>query len=383
MNKEISAMLVFGAGNMASQVVAQYQLKGILISSIVVSDISVNPKALLGVPVKSITDFINVREKVCIIIGVSEIYHSEVIELLDKMGFYNRVFPQLFPMQYTFFTDCPKKEFLAKWYFLMTKKELDWTKLCTYNEKMQWLKLYDQDERKTLYTDKYRVREYVAGQIGHRYLVPLLGVWDKFDDIDFNNLPSSFVLKCNHGSGWNQIVKNKMCMNMSETKKKFDLWMDTNYGYFYGLELQYEHIERKIIAEKLLSIDGQTDIWDYKFFAFDGEVKFIQVDIDRSINHRRNLYTPDWRLLPYEISIPSAPEVVIPKPACLDEMIYVAEALAKGFIHVRVDLYLVNEKIYFGELTFSHGSGVEEIRPESFNEELGKLMNITITGSDK
>lgn len=377
MNKEILDMLVYGAGNMASQVVAQYQLKGIRIKSIVVSDTAVNPKALLGVPVKSITEFISIREKVCIIIGVSEIYCSEVIELLDKMGFYNRVFPELFPMQYTFFTDSSKEEFLAKWYFLMTKKELDWTKLCTYNEKMQWLKLYDRDERKTLYTDKYRVREYVARKIGQKYLIPLLGVWDKFDDIDFEKLPSSFVLKCNHGSGWNQIVKNKECMSMPETKKKFDLWMDTNYGDLYGLELQYENIERKIIAEELLSIDGETDILDYKFFAFDGKVELIQVDIDRSLNHRRNLYTPDWTLLPYEILFPSAPEVTIPKPAYLDEMIHIAEGLAKGFIHVRVDLYLVNEKIYFGELTFTHGSGVEEFRPESLGEKLGKLMNIT------
>ena len=148
------------------------------------------------------------------------------------------------------------EEELKDWYKRRTKKELDLENPKTFNEKIQWLKLYDSTPIKTKLADKYLVREWVKEKIGEEYLVPLLGVWDKFDDIDFDKLPDKFVLKCNHGCGWNLIVTDKSKIDKVEAKKKFDKWMNTNFAFCNGLELHYKNIQPKIIAEEYLENNG-------------------------------------------------------------------------------------------------------------------------------
>ena len=368
--------IIYGAGNIARQMLANSILRKENIYGIAVTHRENNPEMLWEFPVKSIEDYQCVCKDVRVILGLSENYHKEIIKHLKILGFERIEKRKALPLKYSNFIGVEKKKFISAWYFANTGKRLDWENLCTYNEKMQWIKLYDNPEQKTLLTDKYKVRKYVKDKIGEKYLIPLLGVWDCFDDIDFRSLPDQFVLKCNHGCGWNQIVEDKCTMDLIETKNKFDQWMATNYTDIAGLELQYTNIDRKIIAEEFLIVPGEMDIPDYKIFVFDGEVKLIQTDFGRREKHTQALYSPQWEYLPYSLLCKTDPDSVIPKPSFLEEMIEVAKRLAEGFRHVRVDLYQVDGKIYFGEMTFTHCGGIGNYSPEEFGYIMGDWMKL-------
>lgn len=368
--------LLFGAGNIARVVVAQYSLQGVYFDGVIVSDVNCNPKTFYGIGVHDVFFYVGEKDSIEIVLGISDMYVEEVICTLKRNGYRNIIHPDLKPMRYKYFLSASQSDYLKAWYFAVTGKMIQWDKLVGYNEKIQWLKINDNDPRKRELSDKYAVREYVRGRIGDKYLVPLLGVWENFSEIDFKLLPDMFVLKCNHGSGWNMIIRDKEELVYDEARKKFDLWMSLDYSDSFGLELNYNGIAPKIIAEKLLLIPGQTDIEDYKFFVFHGKVRMIQVDIDRSTNHKRNIYTPNWEYIPVSILYPTAKECSVPKPKCLPEMIDIAESLGKDFKHVRVDMYLVGDHIYFGEMTFYHGSGIEPIIPEYYEEIMGSWIQL-------
>lgn len=255
----------------------------------------------------------------------------------------------------------------------MTGETLNLENPSTFNEKIQWLKLYDSTALKTKLADKYLVREWVAQQIGEEYLIPLLGVWDHFDEIDFDKLPQQFVLKANHGSGWNIIVKDKSKLDKTDAKEKFDLWMTQNYSFQAGLELHYMNIPPKIIAEEY--IENMDDLYDYKFMCFDGKVAFLWVDTERYTNHRRTLYDLSWNQKKEFICYPPS-EQTIKRPDNLDEMISLAEKLSQGFSHVRVDFYEIDGNVRFGELTFTSETGVALITPPEFHQELGSLITL-------
>lgn len=264
------------------------------------------------------------------------------------------------------------KSALVDWYYQRTGESLNLDNPQTYNEKIQWLKLNDNTELKTRLADKYLVREWVTEKIGEEYLIPLLGGWDRFDEISFDKLPKQFVLKTNHGSGWNLIIKDKDQMDFQQVKSKLDLWMKKNFA-FYGLELHYAQIPRKIIAEEYLQELDQ--VYDYKFMCFNGEVKFIWVDTDRFTGHKRTLYTPEWKKMNSRIHYDSA-DYDISRPKNFEKMMEIASVLSEGFVHVRVDLYNVNGKIYFGEMTFTSGSGTENIEPKEFALEMGTWITL-------
>lgn len=267
-------------------------------------------------------------------------------------------------------------EYLQDWFYEQTGKDLHLDNPQTFNEKIQWMKLYDATPLKTKLADKYLVREWIAKNIGEKYLIPLFGVWENFDDIDFEQLPNKFVLKTNHGSGWNIIVKNKQKFNKEQAKIMLDKWMHTNFAYF-GLELHYKDIKPLIIAEKYLETKD-NDLKDYKFLCFNGVVKYIWVDKDRYKKHKRNLYDINWNLLPQKISEGKEYDNFesIPKPKHLDEMINLAQKLSQNFKFVRIDFYEHNDNIYFGEITFTSASGLHIFTPDSLNKELGLLINI-------
>jgi len=264
------------------------------------------------------------------------------------------------------------EEALGDWYYQRTGEGLDLSAPKTYNEKIQWIKMFDNTLLKTRLTDKYLVREWIAEKIGDEYLIPLLGVWKTFDEIDFEKLPAKFVLKANHGSGWNVIVKDKNKINIQQLKAKFDLWLKQNYAFF-GLELHYKGIHPLIIAEQYL--EDLEQVYDYKFMCFDGVVKFVWVDTGRFSNHRRTLFTPDWIKMEEVINWPSADEL-IPRPDNYDKMLKIATTLCQGFSHVRVDLYNVKGKIYFGEMTFTSDSGTAKIVPKEFGKTMGDWLNL-------
>lgn len=262
---------------------------------------------------------------------------------------------------------------IMNWYHSATKDYLYLDNPLTYNQKIQWLKLYECLPIKTKLADKFLVREWVKNKIGDKYLIPMLGVYTNPESIDFDKLPDKFVLKANHGSGWNIIVNDKNSIDQEKIKNTLRDWLNSNYGYKRGQELHYANIEPKIIAEKF--IDSIDDVCDYKFLCFNGEIKYIWVDSLRYIDHRRDFFDLNWNHLNIVQKVRNA-DTIPKKPTNLSEMINIVSKLAKDFTHVRVDLYNVEGKIYFGEMTFSSANGTEKMTPIEFNRELGDLIQL-------
>lgn len=267
------------------------------------------------------------------------------------------------------------KTYLKIAYWCRFHKPLNLNEPKTFNEKLQWLKLYD---RKPLYTklvDKYEVKSYVSNLIGAKYIIPTLGVWENFDDIDFSILPNQFVIKCTHDSGGLIICKDKSRLDLN--KARAIITQCLKHSFFWGQrEWPYKNVPPRIIAEKYMEDESGYELKDYKIFCFDGEPHFIEVDFGRFSEHKRNLYDAEWNLLDLQIKFPKGHERVFDKPSNLDEMLGVARKLSKGIPHVRVDLYNINGQLYFGEMTFFHGTGMELFTPESWNRKFGELINL-------
>ena len=267
---------------------------------------------------------------------------------------------------------------LKSWYKLWSGKSLDLENPQTFYEKIQWLKLYDSTPIKTRLTDKYLVRDWVKERIGEKYLIPLLGVWDTFDDIDFERLPDKFVLKANHGCGWNIIVKDKSTFDKVAAKGKFNKWLNTNFAFVNGLELHYKEISPKIIAEEFIENKG-VDLHDYKIWCFSGTPKFIAFTAERQIGLKMAFYDLAWNLLPFKRSYPQY-EKFVTKPDNLDEMLTIAAKLCKDFIHVRVDLYRLDDgSLKFGEMTFTTASGMCNWNPKEYDLVFGQMITLPET----
>lgn len=262
-------------------------------------------------------------------------------------------------------------------YFKRFKHKLDWKNLRTYTEKMQWEKIYNNNPLKKILTDKYTVREWVKSKIGEDYLIPLLGVWNKVEDINFDILPNQFVLKTNHGSGTNIIVQDKSTHDFNQSKKKLNDWLLINYAFKPALELHYSDIPPKIIAEKYI-VTENYELNDYKFLCFDGEPYFCWVDMGRYSEHTRNVYDLKWNLQPWNQEEYNIYKEPIPKPINFDKMVNIVRILSRDFSQVRVDLYNVNGIIYFGEMTFTNGSGMDRILPNEYDIMLGDLWNLPV-----
>lgn len=266
-------------------------------------------------------------------------------------------------------------------FFLATGLKLDLDHPRLFGEKIQWLKLYDELELKTRLADKYLVRDWVKTKIGEEYLIPILGVWDDFDQIDFNTLPNQFCLKMNHGSGMNFVVKDKAQMNMRKARKLFKAWEQTPF-YAGTLELQYRDIPRKIIAEKYIE-EMSGSLMDYKIHCFHGKPFMIQVLCDRDLEShtaKDAYYDINWNRDYTLISSFTSVDWEIEKPDNLESMIALAERLSKGIKYVRVDLYNLNGKILFGEMTFTPKSGVGEWVHKDNGEKFGKMLYLGLPG---
>lgn len=264
---------------------------------------------------------------------------------------------------------------LIKWYQYITKKDIDLDNPQTFNEKIQWLKLYDSSPVKTALADKYLVRNWIEKKIGGNCLIPLLGVYDKFEDIDFDTLPRQFVIKCNHGSGYNIIVQDKSKINPDKIKAQITTWLHENFAFHAGCELHYRDITPKIVIEKYLD-EISNSIYDYRFLCMDGRVEQIWVDINSGTpEHKRNVYDPKWNKLNITVKWPRL-ETEIAKPDNLDTMINYAQKLSQGFCFVRVDFYNVNNHIYFGEMTFTSMSGVGQFSSPDEDLRLGQKLQL-------
>ena len=269
----------------------------------------------------------------------------------------------------------PDSVYLRIMYYLKTGESLHLKHPITFNEKLQWLKLYNRKLEYTRMVDKVAVKEYVAKVIGEEYVIPTLGVWKSFDDINFDELPKQFVLKCNHDSGGIVICKDKESFNKEMAKNKMKKSLRRNY-YYPMREWPYKGVKPFIFAEKFMVDESGSELKDYKIFCFDGKPYMIQVDFNRFVNHRRNIYFTDWSLAPFEYGYPSDPKVEIIRPICLEEMLDFAAKLSQNIPFVRVDFYVIYSKIYFGELTFYPGAGIEKFNPDIWNTRLGELLKI-------
>lgn len=301
------------------------------------------------------------------------------------MGLFKKIIKLIFNSDYRFdilssyhfYDNMSDEKYLKKKYKIKMGKDLDLSNPQTYNEKLQWLKLYDHNHQYTVLVDKYKVREYISQKMGEQYLIPMVGAWDSVDEIDFNKLPNQFVIKCNHNSGLGMyICKDKSKLDEKKVKRELKKGLEQNY-YLTGREWPYKNVPRKIVCEQYMIDKTHNSLPDYKFYCFDGIVKMVGIYQDRNsaTSTTADYFDSEFKWLDFVWGYPHAkkkPE----KPNKFEEMIRFAEKLSSGFKEIRVDLYLCNDKIYFGELTFFDGSGFEKIIPESFDVMFGKWINL-------
>lgn len=263
----------------------------------------------------------------------------------------------------------------TEWRIVMGYK-LDLKNPKTFNEKLQWLKLYDHNPLYTTLVDKLRVKDCVAEKIGAQYVIPTLAVWESAEDIDISQLPDQFVLKCNHDSGSVVICKEKSTLDLNAAKEKLSKALQYNW-YSEHREWAYKNVKPYIFAEAYMVDQKMNDLPDYKIFTFNGDPKIIQVDFDRFVDHKRNLYDTEWNFIDATILYPSSKDRVFDKPKVLDEMLKLSKWLSSGIRHVRVDFYIINNKIYFGEMTFYHEAGLGQFSSNDLGEYMGGLIQLS------
>ena len=268
----------------------------------------------------------------------------------------------------------PHKPYLKMVYWIKTGKKLNLDNPKTFCDKLNWLKLNNVHPEYTNLVDKVKVREYVNNLMGRDMFFPLYGAWDHYSDIDFDSLPDKFVLKCNHDSASVNVIKDKSKMNHAELEKFYEGRLRIN-PYNMGREYPYKDVKPKIIAEKYMVPDGESDINDYKFFCFDGKPEMLFVATDRSDDCRFDFYDMDFNHLDI-VNIHPHSDKPIEKPECFEEMKELAEKLTKGFKFVRLDLYEINGKVYFGEYTFFHAGGFWPFHPEEYEYKYGDMIKL-------
>lgn len=276
----------------------------------------------------------------------------------------------------------PDKLYLSLRYRCIMGSWINWKNPHTFTEKLQWLKLYNRKPEYTKMVDKYAVKEYVAKKIGEEYIIPTLGVWDKLEDIDWDLLPNQFVLKTTHGGGGGGVVICKDKATFDKTTAIAKLKESMASDIYSGLrEWPYKDVPRRIIAEKFMALEkspAPNDLPDYKFFCFNGEPKYCQVIRDRHSKETIDFYDMDWNRMPFVGLNPIARNGLTPvaRPGNLDEMKEICRKLADSKSFVRVDLYVIDDKSYFGELTFYPASGMGVFTPEEWNGKLGNLLTL-------
>lgn len=256
-------------------------------------------------------------------------------------------------------------------------KKLNLDEPKSYNEKLQWLKLHDRNGMYTKLVDKYEVKEIVASLIGSEYIIPTLGIWDSFDEIDFDSLPNRFVLKCTHDSGGVVICKDKSRFDYANARKKLTGSLGKNF-YWEGREWPYKNVRPRIIAEAFMEDTSSKELDDFKFFCFDGQPRalFIATDRQNSLTDTKfDFFDMDYNHLDFtnghECAVPTPS-----KPSTFDIMKELATKLSNGIPHVRVDFYEVDGKVYFGEMTFFHWSGLVPFVPEKWDYTFGSWLSL-------
>lgn len=247
----------------------------------------------------------------------------------------------------------------------------------TFNEKLQWLKLHDRNQDYVKMVDKYEVKKFITDKIGGQYIIPTLGIYNSFDEIDFEELPKQFVLKCTHDSGSTVICIDKDKFDKEYARNILQSGMKRNF-YWVGREWAYKNVKPRIIVEKYMVDESGCELKDYKFFCFNGQVEALYVACDRldnSVDTKFDFYDMEFRHLPFENGHPNAKRE-IKKPIGFDVMKAIAEQLSSGVPHMRVDFYDIKGTVYFGEITFSHMGGFFPFRPDIWDKKFGSWLTL-------
>ena len=272
----------------------------------------------------------------------------------------------------------PDKLFLQIAYLLYLGKFLNLKNPKTYNEKLQWLKLYNRNPEYTKMVDKYEAKKYVSSIIGEEHIIPTLGIYDTVDEIPWDSLPNQFVLKCSHDSGGLVICQDKSKLDIKAAKRKLKKSLSKNY-YSTSKEWPYKNVKRRLIIEKYMVDESGYELKDYKFFCFNGKVKCLKVDFNRAIDHHANYYDENWNLLKFgESEFPPVYSKKIEKPVTLKTMITLAERISKDIPFVRVDFYSIKNKVFFGEITFYPASGIGKLTSDEWDKRLGSWIKLPI-----
>lgn len=266
-------------------------------------------------------------------------------------------------------------EQIKELYYSVTGKWLDWNHPKDINEKLMWLNRFAPNPLKTKCADKYLVREYVKEKGLEKLLIPLLGVWDAAEDIDFESLPDQFALKCNHGCGYNIICSNKSSLDIEQTKKKLNEWLKIDYSSVL-YEFHYKDIPRKIVGEEFIKEYEQDGIVDYKFHCFNGKVQCCLVCYDRNNGINKDIYSTEWERKDYVLDQFHVNRKKIAQPKNLDYMLQVSSILSEEFDYCRVDLYEINGNVRFGEMTFTPAANMMTSYTQSFLDELGECLQL-------
>ena len=275
----------------------------------------------------------------------------------------------------------PDKMYLSRLYKKFFGKSLDLENPQLFNEKLNWLKLYDRRSEYTTMVDKYAAKEYVSKKIGETHIIPTLGVWKRFKDIDFDKLPEQFVLKCTHDSGGMVIVRDKNKMDKAQADKKLSACLKSNF-YYPAREWPYKNVAPRIIAEKFMENEDGSGLRDYKFYCFNGEPKFLYISegLENHATAKISFVNLDWTFAPYQRSDYKPFDTLPEKPKTFNEMIKYATILSEGIPFVRVDLYEINGSVYFSELTFTPCGGFMPFKDEKYDYDIGKYLKLPKVG---
>lgn len=298
------------------------------------------------------------------------------ITLKDIKGVLN---VKLINLRYQLSKLVPDEIYLHRRYYNIVHKPLHLHNPRTFNEKLQWLKIHDRNPQYIKMVDKYESKKYVGNIIGMEHIIPTIGVWDHFDDIDFDLLPEQFVLKCTHDSGSVVICKDKSKFDITSARKKINACLKENF-FWLGREWPYKSIKPRIIAEPFLTDESETELQDYKFYCFNGNVNCCMFCYDReSGDPKYYFFNEKWELLRINKRGKEAPMFFsLPKPECLNEMISISSILSKEIPFVRVDLYQRKRKVLFGEMTFYPQSGFDRNYLPETDLYFGNLINLSL-----
>ena len=274
------------------------------------------------------------------------------------------------PRRFKFLSD---KSYLSIKFMNIFGRKIDWDNPKTFNEKLQWLKLYNRNPEYTTMVDKYAAKKYIADKIGPEYIIPTLGVWDSFDDIDFDALPDQFVLKCTHDSGGLVVCRDKAKLDYKEAKEKIEKSLANNY-FYSGREWPYKNVPHRIIAEQYMA----DNLRDYKLFCFDGAPRMTLVCSERFTKDglKEDFYDEAWNHLDVQRPNHGNSALPIQRPKQYELMKKLAMILSEHIPFARIDFYEINEKVYFGEITFFPASGFEEFKPEEWDLKLGEWIKL-------